>query len=210
MIILLQQRCVLPASKNTPTTLKLRAGVFLALALLWIVFVLNLPPFTALHEHDRIGWDGWLNSVLHGVPLGVVIGAESRESYLTRTVRSYGVWSFANRTLPKDTRVLTWSGGDQFYSQRARVWALAATLRRIVWAETGRETEVLQGLYKQGITHLIVDRHFYDLPEEWDKYAILGPVSRASWYDVLYEDRYYTLYRVRWEELATQLAGVQQ
>jgi len=174
-----------------------------------LLLVLNLPPFTSLHENDRVGWEGWLNSVLHGVPLSVAIGGESRESYLTRTVRSYGVWSFANQTLPQDSRVLTWSGGDQFYSQRARVWALATALRPIVWAEAGRETEVLQGLYIQGITHLIVDRHFNDFPEEWDKYAILGPVSRASWYDILYEDRYYMLYRVRWEELVTQLVGVQ-
>jgi 4-amino-4-deoxy-L-arabinose transferase-like glycosyltransferase len=164
---------------------------------LGLLLALNLPPFTPLHEHDRVGWEGWLNSVLHGVPLGVVVGAESREAYLTRTVSSYGVWSLANRVLPQDALVLTWSGGDQFYSRRDRIWAQAAVMGATVWAEAGSEDQVRQALRERGITHLIVDRRWPEFAEGQNQYAILGPTARATWYNVLYEDRYYTLYELR-------------
>ena len=174
------------------------AGAFL--------LMLNLPPFIQFHEHDRVEWEGWLNSVLHGVPLEGVIGAESREAYLTRTIRSYAVWNFANRALPDDARVLTWSNGEQFYTRPDRIWAMSAAANDVAWAGPGQDDHVLRGLHDLGVTHLIVDRNTPKFPEEWNQYTLTGLVARASWYETLYADSHYTLYRLRWEKLDAQLA----
>ena len=170
-------------------------------ASLAVLLVLNLPPFTPLHEADREGWNGWLTSVLHVVPLGVVIGGESADAYLTRQVRSYAVWQFAEATLPSSACVLTWSGGEQFYTHHDRIWANSALAIATAWAEAGEEEQALAGLRELGITHLIVDRRPPDSPDPWEAYALTGPVARASWYEQLYADQWYVLYRVRWEVL---------
>lgn len=180
------------AGRRVPTLLS--AG-------LAVLLVLNLPPFTFLHEVDREGWNGWLTSVLHVVPLGVVIGGESADAYLTRQVRSYAVWQFAEATLPSSARVLTWSGGEQLYTHHDRIWANSAPAIATAWAETGEEKQALTGLRELGITHLIVDRRPPDSPDPWGAYALTGPVARAAWYEQLYADPWYVLYRVRWEAL---------
>jgi hypothetical protein len=97
-----------------------KRGAVLLTGGLAVLLVLNLPPFTFLHERDRVGWSGWLNHVLHGVEFEVVMGAESRHDYLTRKVRSYRVWSYAEKHLPNEAVILTWTGGDQFYTQKKK------------------------------------------------------------------------------------------
>lgn len=66
-----------------------------------VLMVLNLPPFTPLHEVDRINWDGWLSSVLYRLPWSVVAGGQSVDDYLTRAIRSYPVWQYADAHLPQ-------------------------------------------------------------------------------------------------------------
>ncbi len=85
-----------------------------------------------------------------------VLGSQSADLYLTRAVASYGVWQFANHTLPLNARVLTWTGGDDFYSRRDRIWASATVAQPIAWARTGQEAQALSGLPSLGITHLII------------------------------------------------------
>ncbi len=185
------------------------AGTTILSCMTALLLILNLPPFTALHERDRIGDQGWINSTLHGLPISVVIGAESKEQYLTRTVSSYGVWSFANKTLPSNARVLTWSGGDEFYTKHERVWANATALRTVAWATPAQAQSALQGLWQLGITHLIVDQRPPGAGDDWNYFALTSPEARAHWYEQLYTDRFYTLYRVRWEELTPQIEGAQ-
>ena len=166
-----------------------------------MLLVLNLPPFTFLHEVDRVNWDGWLSSVLYALPWGVVVGGESADSYLTREIRSYAAWQFADAKLPPDARVLSWSGGEQFYTQTDRIWADSVLAATTAWAKTGEEEQALDGLRALGITHLIVNRRSPDSPDPWDTYALTGPIARANWYEELYSDYWYVLYRVRWEAL---------
>jgi hypothetical protein len=163
------------------------------------LLVLNLPVFTPFHERDRDGWQGWLNHVLRTLPLAVVAGAESQDAYLARSVRSYGVWARASQVLPDDARVLTWSGGDHYYTRHNRVWANATALGPIAWAPAARFEAAVAGLHGHGITHVIADRRDPPSPTTWDDFALTGPRARAELYEVLYEDRHYVLYRVKWE-----------
>ena len=164
------------------------------------LLVLNLPLFTALHERDRVNWDGWINHALRQVPLGVVLGAESQEAYLTRNVRSYGVWQHASQTLPPEARVLTWSGGEQFYTRHERVWANATALGPVAWAPAGDFETAVEGLRSHGITHVIVERRDPPASGSWDDYALTGQRAASELYEQLYQDRHYTLYRIRWED----------
>jgi hypothetical protein len=166
-----------------------------AISLVALLLIANLPPFTAFHERDRVGWDGWLNSVLHGVEWGVVLGAESQQAYLQRKVRSYGVWTFANRDLPQDARVLTWAGGDQFYVERDWLWAYSTLARPVAWLEASAQADYLPGLRELGVTHLIVDQEL----RERLKSLPVGDGPPEGWFDLLYEDHHYSLHRVRWE-----------
>jgi 4-amino-4-deoxy-L-arabinose transferase-like glycosyltransferase len=177
------------------------AGLAVGLAVLMVV---NLPPFTFLHEGDRVEWEHWLSSVVHVLPVGVVIGGEAEDAYLTRQVRSYAVWQAADRMLPAEARVLTWSGGEQFYTHRHRLWANSAPAIQVAWAPPGEEEKVLEELRRLGITHLIVDRRWPEAqrgPGPWNGYAVTGAEARAQWYEELHGDDWYVLWRVRWEEM---------
>jgi hypothetical protein len=171
------------------------------------LLVLNLPTFTVLHETDRVEWKGWLTSVLHDVPWKAVTGAESEGAYLQHNLKSFAVWNFANQNLPKYAKVLTWSSGDKLYAQRDYIWSNATSIRPIIWAGAGNDSRILPMMRQFGITHLIVDKRPPDSAYPWDNYAILGEVARANWYEKLYEDYNYVLYRVRWEQLDSQIAG---
>ena len=180
-----------------------RAPALLA-GVLAVLMVLNLPPFTFLHEGDRVQWDGWLTSVLHTLPLGVVVGGESPGGYLARQIASFPVWQFAETALPADARVLTWSEGDQFYTHLDRVWANSALAIGTAWALAGQEDQALADLRRLGITHLIVDKRPLDGPNGWNAYALTGPLTRMDWYEQIYEDDSFVLYRIRWEALGGQ------
>lgn len=170
-------------------------------ASLGALLVLNLPPFTFLHEVDRVAWDGWIVEVLHTLPLPVVIGSESTDAYLARKVHFYPVWKFAEANLPADARVLAWSGGQQFDTHYTRIWANAAPAVGITWAKAGQEQQALSGLRKLGITHLIIDKRPPGSKDAWDLFALTQPEVRARRYEKLYEDNWYVLYRIRWETL---------
>jgi hypothetical protein len=68
-----------------------RGWTFVLHAPLALLLLMNLPPFTELHETDRVGWSGWLTHVLRTMPAGVVSGAESEQQYLTRALLVCGV-----------------------------------------------------------------------------------------------------------------------
>jgi 4-amino-4-deoxy-L-arabinose transferase-like glycosyltransferase len=122
------------------------------------LLLLSLPPFIQFHEGDRRGWDGWLTHVLRRVPVEVVIGAESKDSYLTRSVRSYGAWRFINTHLPPDAAILSYPAGDNFYAERRRVWAnspqMLEGVRRL---SAGSEEEAFAFLRRWKITHVLID-----------------------------------------------------
>jgi len=169
------------------------------------LLLLNLPPCTSLHERDRAGWEGWLTHVVREAPLPVVLGAESEQGYLAHTIPSYAAWQYINAHLPTDARVLTFSGGDHFYSERERVWSDATIAHLAVWgAPRGQEAQALEALYGLNVSHVLFDKRQLDLLEP-GTLAIAQPSALAGWYDLVYEDRRFVLYRLRWETLRPQL-----
>jgi hypothetical protein len=121
--------------------------------------LLNLPPFTPLHEADRAGWEGWLTHVLRKSPNAVVAGRESQAVYLQRAVPSSGAWQWINRTLPADARVLALSGGDQLYAARPRLSHDATIARAAVWGVPEQPVDAtLAELRRLRITHILFDR----------------------------------------------------
>jgi hypothetical protein len=170
-----------------------------------VLMVLNIPPFTILHQGDQAGAQGWLTSVLHVLPVSVVIGGEAQDTYLARQIRSYAAWHFAEQTLPPEARVLSWSDGEQIYTRLDRIWANSALGNDAAWAPVGSEQQALAALRDLGITHLLVDIRPPDSRDPWDAYALTGPTARHGWYEELYRDDWYVLYRIRWELLATML-----
>jgi 4-amino-4-deoxy-L-arabinose transferase-like glycosyltransferase len=120
--------------------------------------IINLPPFTRFHEADRVGWNGWLTHVLRESPLAVVIGRQGEHAYLRREVPSYEAWQWINTHLPAAARVLTTTGGDQLYAQRARVPFDATIARPAVWRGPDELDAAVASLRGLGITHVLFDR----------------------------------------------------
>jgi hypothetical protein len=121
--------------------------------------LLNLPPFTPLHEADRAGWEGWLTHVLRKSPNAVVAGRESQAIYLQREVPSFGAWQWINRTLPPGARVLALSGGDHLYAARPRISHDATIARTAVWGVPDQRVDAtLAELRRLRITHILFDR----------------------------------------------------
>jgi hypothetical protein len=166
-----------------------------------VLFILNLPPFIPLHETDRNGWEGWLSHVINRLPISVVTGRESQQDYLLRSLPSYGGWCYINTSLPEDARLLTFSGGDHFYSERERVWSDSTIARPAVWgASAGQEQQAIRTLSNLGITHVLFDKkQLFELNP--GTLAIAQPSVVPRWYDKKYEDLRFVLYRIRWETL---------
>lgn len=163
---------------------------------LFVFCLLNLPPFTSLHEFDRQGSNGWLTHVIHAIPFEVVSGKESEAAYLARTVPSYKVWQYINTQLPVDCRILTFRGGDHFYSYRQRIPADATIARPAVWIpQRNQEAQLLEQLSRLGITHILFDKG--GTPELVENnLAILQPEMISKWYAKKYEDENFLLYRL--------------
>ena len=141
-------------------------GRVLVAAMAIALLTLNLPPFVPLHEADRVGWDGWLTHVLRGVPVGVVTGHRSEVEYLRREVTSFGAWQAINERTPADARVLAFSGGDHFYTQRRRIAHDATVARPAVWgAPAAHISEGVEALRRLGLTHILYDRRELARPE---------------------------------------------
>lgn len=178
-----------------------RIGLYVVRLVLLVLLILNLPPFTSLHEADREIWDGWLTHVIHEVPLGVVMGYESEEQYLDRKVPSYGAWNYINKNLALNSRVLTFSGGDHLYSNRARIASDATAAHLAVWGSSlGEEEQALEALQDLNITHVLFDRREIE-SGTLDSLALVQDSSLNTWYEVEYEDQRYFLARMRWEQL---------
>ena len=160
-----------------------------------IVLLLNLPPFTRMHERDRVEWKGWLTHVMRALPARVVLGALSTEQYLETSVPSYTAWRFINRTLPPDSRILTFSGGDQLYSQRQRIWSDAAAALPMTWAASaGHEKEVWQAAERLGISHVLFDKKQI-ADGTVANLAIRSEQMRTCCLTLIWQDSGYELYR---------------
>jgi hypothetical protein len=161
-----------------------------------VLCLLNLPPFISLHEFDRVEWKGWLTHVVHTVPLGVVFGEVSEADYLNQKVPSYAAWQYIDTHLDRDSRILTFSGGDHFYSHRQRISSEATIAFHAVWVpQRGEEYRLLEQMNLLGITHILFDkRQIADL-EAWNL-AIVQPEVISKWYVKEYEDATFVLYRL--------------
>jgi hypothetical protein len=171
-----------------------------------LLLLLNLPPFTSLHESDRVRSKGWLTHVIHRIPLEVVIGRVSQEEYLRNSVPSYSAWRYINTHLPQTARVLTFSGGDHLYSDRDRVWSDSTIAHTAVWgAPRGEEQRAFQTLSRLGISHVLFDKRQLGSLSP-DTLAIAQQETIASCYDLVFENSRFVLYRLRWgsDSLATQ------
>jgi hypothetical protein len=166
-----------------------------------IIFLLNLPPFIPFHEVDREGWNGWLTHVIYRLPMGVVTGREYQENYLTRSVPSYAAWRYINTYTPESARILTFSDGDHFYSERERIWSDSTMARPAAWgAPAGQERQAIQTLSKLGISHVLFDKRQLNVLES-RALAIAQPSIIDRWFEEKYQDRRFVLYRVRWEAI---------
>jgi 4-amino-4-deoxy-L-arabinose transferase-like glycosyltransferase len=173
------------------------AGIF-------VVSLLNLPPFVRLHERDREGWSGWLTHVMRTTPAAVVLGRESEDSYLRRQVPSYGAWQAINARLPADARVLAFVGGDQFYAERRRL-SYDATMARpavsVPAADVPRAADALRAL---GITHVLFDRR--ELTRLQGETLALGSTALQQACTVDYDDRRFWVCRLDYERLGGEVS----
>jgi hypothetical protein len=155
--------------------------------------LLNLPPAITWHERDRAGWSGWLTHVLRATPLPVVIGSESERAYLERTVPSYRAWTYINTALPGDSRVLTFSGGDQLYADRPRIGSESAAALAVTWTTpAGSERAALDAAASLGVTHVLFDKRLLE-DGRVRALAIGSDRMRACCLTWLYEDDRYAL-----------------
>jgi hypothetical protein len=158
-----------------------------------LLVLLNVPPFMPLLEERG----EWLGKVMRRVPVAVVAGRVSADGYLASTVHSYAAWRYVDSHLPEDARILTFSAGDNFYSDRERLWAHTVVARPAVWgAPVSAERQALQELLRLRITHIMFDKaELAKLP--WGSVAVAGENFRRNWLSLEYEDRHIEFYRIR-------------
>ncbi len=174
-----------------------------------VILLLNLPPFIPWHEADRRGYSNWLTHVLHPFPLAVTVGAVTEADYLERTVPSYAAWRFINRELPADAKILTFSGGDHFYSDRQRLWANATAAHEAVWGSpVGQEDEALRALEDENITHVLLDKREL-VAQRHSSPALVQRSIRASWYQAVYEDARFIVLRLRRHAIGLRKVSMQ-
>ena len=177
------------------------AGSALVSAVVVVMLLFNLPPTSGWHEPDRRGYEGWMAHIARGLPLGVVLGAESEQDYLARMVLSYRAWRFVNTALPADARILTFSGGDHLYSERPRLSSEAVAARPATWdARTGEEPHATEALHALGITHVLFAKRQIERGDV-GTLAIASERMRTCCLALAYEDAHFALYRVRGSEL---------
>jgi len=175
-------------------------------ALLGVLLLANLPPFTPLHEGDRSGWTGWLTHVVYRPPVEVVLGGVSQDRWLRDHVRSYGAWRHVNEHAEPDARVLTFFGGDHFYAERDRLWSEAVVARPVTWGATAsvddpaarerRRAEVVDRLRALGITHLMAPPARHRTAEHRALTILREDTLRRS-FELVYEDHWAAVYRLR-------------
>jgi hypothetical protein len=162
-----------------------------------LIMILNLPPFIPLHEGGRQGSEGWLTHVVRRIPARVVFGETGQKDYLRKNVPSYAVWQFINVSLPDSVRILTFGGGDHFYSNRDRLWSESAMAFPAVWGAVGHDQKhALDALRKFNVTHILLEKGRL----ERDRSAGLPIIQREfleSFCVPEYQDPWYALYRIR-------------
>jgi hypothetical protein len=174
-------------------------------AMVLILGVMNLPPYTPLHEADREGWTGWLTHVLRDSPVRVVIGREAEDAYLVREVPTYGAWRWINANLPADARVLTTTGGDQLYARRARLPYDAAIARPAVWVSERDLVGAAAALRRLRITHVLFDRRELSRLSE-DSLVLASPdFQQACTFE--YSDSRFCLCRIDFSRLSSLTSG---
>ena len=175
----------------------LRHGGAATMAVLVVLLLMNLPPAIEWHERDRVGWSGWLTHVLRGLPVGVVVGVESENDYLARTVPSYRAWHFIDTMLPSSSRVLSFSGGDNLYSGRSRIPSDAIVAHEATWGtEAGDERVAVRALIDLGVTHVLFDKRQFENGSV-RAIAIGTEEMRRCCLVLVYEDYRFALYEVR-------------
>ena len=92
--------------------------------------------------------------------------------------------------------MLTFTGGDQLYATRSRLWSDAVLARPMAWgARRGEEPKAFAAARALGVTHLLVDRRLASAPI--DDLAIVGPAARACCLETIYAGDRFTLYALR-------------
>ena len=147
-----------------------------------------------LHERDREGWTGWLTHVTRRLPVEVVSGGISEDEWLQSEVRGYRSWQFLNTETSARARVLTFLGGDQFYSARARLWSESVAARPVTWDAVSC-SDVLDGLRQLGITHILVPIRPPDLTPAHEALPLLSKACVAH-YTRVHDDFWTVVYRV--------------
>jgi hypothetical protein len=163
-----------------------------------LVLVLNLPPFMSLQENDRIQWEGWLTHVVHHIPVEVVVGRIKQSRYLTEKIPSYAAWQEINRTLPDSAYVLTFSGGDHYYSERRRLWSNAIAARPLVWTPYEDTDQNFIRARTMGITHILADHGSIE-QGRLGEIPILAPAGLRENCRILYADAHFVLYGISHE-----------
>lgn len=105
------------------------------------------------------------------IPYGVAVGAESRPSYLSRTVASYDAYQKLNASHPASGVHVVAVGDEYRFYADGRVDSLVTSLalRPLMHART--EEEILAIVRREGITHLLVNRAA--LPKGMDSLPLL-------------------------------------
>lgn len=183
------------ASALTQSADRVRRGwqVVPALAIAMLL-VLNLPPFMPWHGgRPRTS----INHVPVRLPAAVVLGAESSEAYLDRTIPTYRAWQYINTHTPTEARVLAFAGGDHYYSERRRLWSNAALARPATFdAVAGNEAHAMRAVRALGLTHLLIDRRVAAI-DSIDRLALLSARVRQCCLVPLYEDGRASVYEIR-------------
>jgi hypothetical protein len=177
--------------------LTLRHGAAAAEAVIVVLLLMNLPPAVEWHERDRVGWSGWLTHVVRGLPFGVVVGVERESDYLARVVPAYRAWHFIDTVLPRSSRVLSFSGGDNLYSDRSRIPSDAIVAHEATWgAEAGEERVAVRALSHLGVTHVLFDKRQLETGS-MRAIAIGTEQMQRCCLALVYEDDRFALYEVR-------------
>jgi hypothetical protein len=161
------------------------------------ILLASLPPWTIFHEGDRRGWDGWLTHVVHAPPTLVVLGGVSGEGWLRTRVQTYGAWQWLNAEAPPGARVLTFFSGDQFYSERGRIWSEAVNARGATWGATsGDRGRVLQELQRLGVAYVLAPAPRWQTAEH-RRLDLLRPGIMGPTLERVYADTWTEVYAVR-------------
>ena len=173
-----------------------RAGRTGLLAILVLILVASLPPWTVFHEGDRRGWDGWLTHAVHEPPTAVVLGGISADDYLRAQVRTYGAWQWINAHAHVGQRVLTFFSGDQLYAERARVWSEAVVARDATWGATsGDRARVQAELRRLGISYVLAPADAWKTAEH-ARLDLLRPTVMGPTLEQVYSDRWAVVFAI--------------